>query len=134
MRENYTLTRLYIDASLFVGADINVPKEQVHYLVNVLRKHTGDHVRVVNGRDGEWRGEIIEAGGFTASGRISAFSGDPEKLVENAYLACLTRRPTAEESEHFAKQFAEANEKQRPRIVEDLYWILFNSPEFAWNH
>jgi len=61
MRENYTLPRLYVEADLSPGKDIALPKEQAHYLINVLRKHEGDHIRVFNGRDGEWRAEIRSA-------------------------------------------------------------------------
>ena len=35
-----------------------MPKEQAHYLGNVLRKREGDEVRLFNGQDGEWRAEI----------------------------------------------------------------------------
>lgn len=59
MRENYTLARLYVDASLIAGADIILSKTQIHYLTNVLRLKSGDSVRVFNGQDGEWRGEIV---------------------------------------------------------------------------
>lgn len=31
-----------------------MPKEQAHYLKNVLRKTEGEYVRLFNGRDGEW--------------------------------------------------------------------------------
>jgi len=61
MRENYTLIRLYIDAALSGGAVIELPKEQRHYLLNVLRKKNGDALRVFNGQDGEWRAQISEA-------------------------------------------------------------------------
>jgi len=58
MRENYTLTRLYLGASLREGETIELPREQAHYLGNVLRKDVGDAVRVFNGENGEWRAEI----------------------------------------------------------------------------
>jgi len=61
MRENYTLIRLYIDAALSGGTVIELPKEQRHYLLNVLRKKNGDALRVFNGQDGEWRAQISEA-------------------------------------------------------------------------
>ncbi len=60
MRENYTLTRLYIDVPLFEGAQIDLPKDQIHYLANVLRMKEGGSLRVFNGRDGEWRADISE--------------------------------------------------------------------------
>ena len=60
MRENYTLTRLFISSPLTQGAAIALTKEQAHYLGTVLRKSTGDSLRVFNGESGEWRAEIIE--------------------------------------------------------------------------
>lgn len=58
MRENYTLTRLYVNETLSEGETIALPKEQAHYLGNVLRKGEGDAVRIFNGVDGEWKAEI----------------------------------------------------------------------------
>lgn len=58
MRENYTLPRLYVDTTLTAGGEINLSKDQLHYLGNVLRKTQGDDLRVFNGADGEWRAKI----------------------------------------------------------------------------
>ena len=58
MRENYTLTRLYIEEALSQGAAIELPSDQGRYLGTVLRKSAGDEVRVFNGQDGEWRAQI----------------------------------------------------------------------------
>ena len=46
--------RLYTELDLMQGGVIELPKEQAHYLKNVLRKSEGDPVRLFNGRDGEW--------------------------------------------------------------------------------
>lgn len=58
MRENYSLPRLYVPDDLTSDAHIDLPKEQAHYLLNVIRKKTGDFVRIFNGTAGEWRAEI----------------------------------------------------------------------------
>lgn len=58
MRENYTLTRLYVAEAFSEGADISLAEKHVHYLANVLRKKEGDTVRVFNSRDGEWLASI----------------------------------------------------------------------------
>ena len=60
MRENYTLTRIYMDAPLEAGARFELPREQAHYLVNVLRLDVTDELRVFNGRDGEWRARVSD--------------------------------------------------------------------------
>jgi len=60
MRENYTLTRLYIETALTQGADVSLSKEQAHYLGTVLRKSESDDLRLFNGSSGEWRAEITQ--------------------------------------------------------------------------
>ena len=41
---------------------------------------------------------------------------------------------TPEEQAHFVNQLHDVSAQQRVKILEDLYWSLFNSPEFSWNH
>lgn len=68
-----------------------------------------------------------------ASSRIAKLSPDDPKAIEVAYLAVLTRRPTPEEEQHFEKRLA-ASDRTKAQALEDLYWTLLNSTEFAWNH
>jgi 16S rRNA (uracil1498-N3)-methyltransferase len=56
------LQRLYVEAPLAAGAAIAATAEQANYLLNVLRLKEGGEVLVFNGRDGEWRARITEAG------------------------------------------------------------------------
>jgi hypothetical protein len=70
---------------------------------------------------------------LSAVNRIDSLSSTNEKRVETAYLVCLTRRPTAEESAHFVSLMTD-NRFERGQITEDMYWVLFNSTEFSWNH
>jgi len=56
-----TTPRLFVDAPLSEGADIALPREQAHYLINVMRRETGAPVRVFNGKDGEWQAVVTEA-------------------------------------------------------------------------
>lgn len=60
MRENYTLTRLFIKTRLTPDSSVTLTKEQAHYLGTVLRRSAGDSLRVFNGESGEWRAEIVE--------------------------------------------------------------------------
>ncbi len=104
--------------------------------------------------NGRFSSELSKAELLTAAGQIIAFSPDDESIVENSYLACLARRPSDEERTCFldllqaASKANTATEKldaaaadsrtspkpTREQIVQDLFWILFNSPEFSWNH
>lgn len=55
-------TRLYVDQPLGEGNHVSLTREQAHYLFGVMRMSVGGAVALFNGSDGEWRGEIIEAG------------------------------------------------------------------------
>src|SRR5262245_61355850 len=71
---------------------------------------------------------------ISASTRIASLTNRPEKQVEAAYLTILTRRPSAEETQHFVTRFNDREERNRQQALEDLYWSLVNSTEFSWNH
>jgi 16S rRNA (uracil1498-N3)-methyltransferase len=49
-----TSPRLYVTAALREGAMIEATPRQAHYLGTVLRRGSGDVVRLFNGSDGEW--------------------------------------------------------------------------------
>jgi len=59
-RYDFTAQRLFVDAVLSNGADIRIEAEAANYLLNVLRLAEGADVLVFNGRDGEWRAEIVD--------------------------------------------------------------------------
>lgn len=56
------LQRLFVKSSMQAGADIALSPEQAHYLGNVLRLNSGDHVLVFNGVDGEWCARLVSVG------------------------------------------------------------------------
>jgi len=74
--------------------------------------------------------ELIKGNPLNASGRIAAFASSDERCLETCYLVCLTRRPTDAERDHFLPQLRGTNGNQRRKVVEDIFWSLFNSPEF----
>ena len=88
--------------------------------------------------NGQLARELSEATPLSASGRVSMLRLPAEQTVETAYLVCLTRRPTPEEKAFFAAAIEEAAEADatdqdvRSHAIEDLFWTLFNSPEFSW--
>ena len=114
--------------------------------------------------NGRFSRELSKADGFSAAAQITSYSQDPATLVENCFLTCLTRRPSASELTFFTSQFhklsqgetevnldanasdapadaaddndqqAEREQANRRQRVQDLFWTLFNSPEFSWNH
>ncbi len=60
-RADFLSTRLYVEAPLAAGAEIEATRDQANYLLNVLRKRAGDGLLVFNGRDGEWRAVVSDA-------------------------------------------------------------------------
>lgn len=71
---------------------------------------------------------------INASWRVAALAPDDDRAVEAAYLTVLTRRPTPDERGHFTARLAGTTNDARHHAVEDLFWTLLNSTEFAWNH
>jgi 16S rRNA (uracil1498-N3)-methyltransferase len=57
-----TAPRLFVAAALREGIRIEASPEQAHYLGTVLRRVTGDVVRLFNGTDGEWEATLSLAG------------------------------------------------------------------------
>jgi hypothetical protein len=82
---------------------------------------------------GNYTRQYSNASLLAAPGRIAVMSSDPSTCLDNCYLACLSRRPTPEEQTHFLPQLS-GNLNRRANAVEDIYWTLFNSAEFCWNH
>jgi hypothetical protein len=54
------------------------------------------------------------------------------KLIEELYLAALSRFPTDEETKVARSSLARAEDRQKE--AEDLLWALLNSKEFLFNH
>lgn len=50
--------RLFVDAPLHVGAELDATAAQAHYLGAVMRRSVGDSVQIFNGLDGEWQARI----------------------------------------------------------------------------
>src|SRR5262249_37749603 len=61
-RYDFRSPRLYVDSPLGAGANVALDAAQAHYLHNGLRLKSGDAVLLFNGRDGEWRARIANAG------------------------------------------------------------------------
>jgi hypothetical protein len=71
---------------------------------------------------------------MNASTRIAVLAPNDEIAVETAMLAVLTRRPTPEEQSYFSTRLAGLTSNKRTNRLEDFYWTLVNTTEFAWNH
>ena len=71
---------------------------------------------------------------FSAAGRIAGMSVNDDACLDSCFLVCLTRHPTAEERSLLVKQLEGLKGNKRTDVVEDLFWSLFNSPEFCWEY
>jgi hypothetical protein len=98
---------------------------------NELDERAGTLPQALLRMNGELGNSLLGANPLTASGRIAVASGSDEKCLETCFLVCFTRRPTSEEKNLLQLQL---KGKQRQQAVEDIYWSLFNSLEFSWNH
>ncbi|MDZ4088256.1 MAG: 16S rRNA (uracil(1498)-N(3))-methyltransferase [Tabrizicola sp.] len=54
--------RLYVDQPLAPGQAVRLSPEQAHYLTGVMRLSAGAAILLFNGRDGEWRATLADAG------------------------------------------------------------------------
>ena len=103
---------------------------------NELEERAGTIPQALLRMNGQLSTELSKAEFLTSTGRIANMASNDEKCLETIYLVCLTRRPVQVEREYFSAQFNEVKGKdnRRTQVIEDIFWTLFNSPEFSWNH
>ncbi len=133
-----------------------------------LLQHAGTIPQALLRMNGRFTNDLTKVDTFTAPSQIMQFSKDDTAIIENCFLACLSRRPDTEELSFFLKKLAgeksaesngesaedgttaheeisEGNNSSdetesgiarlsREELIQDLYWTLFNTPEFSWNH
>lgn len=72
-----------------------------------------------------------------AGGRADRLAQDKNKtddqVVEELFLWCLGRKPSAVELEATRNHFAKVGPEQRKRAVENILWALINTKEFVFN-
>jgi hypothetical protein len=107
---------------------------------NELEERSGTIAQALLRMNGKLAAEALKADPLSSVGRIAGFAGTNQTCLETCYLVALSRRPTKEESDYFVRQLACA-EKDKDKekdayahAVEDVFWSLYNSPEFSWNH
>ncbi len=99
--------------------------------VDELQDWSGTISQALLRMNGEFSRELTSLNPFGSPGRIAATGSTSQKKIETIYLSCLTRYPTENERKFFLNRFEEDEPDQ---AIEDLFWTLFNSPEFSWNH
>ncbi len=105
-----------------------------------LLQQTGTIPQALLRMNGKFTRELTKSELLSSVGLILSYSKTNEAVIDNCFLACLTRLPNSEERQEFLGGIAgntttkDNNERSRQRAIEDLFWTLFNSPEFSWNH
>lgn len=56
------MIRLYVEGDLFSGNRLLLSQSQHHYLIHVMRRHTGDGIAVFNGQQGLWEAVLDHDG------------------------------------------------------------------------
>ncbi|MCE9562109.1 MAG: DUF1549 domain-containing protein, partial [Planctomycetes bacterium] len=56
----------------------------------------------------------------------------PEQIIEELFLRTVTRKPTPKEMANLSKALAE--EPNKVKVLEDIFWALLNTREFLFNH
>ncbi|MFO0942597.1 MAG: DUF1553 domain-containing protein [Pirellulales bacterium] len=69
-----------------------------------------------------------------AATRIARFIKDDKKAIETIFLSVFGRIPSGAEMDSMCRVLAEKYGGDRVRAVNDIYWAMLNSTEFAWNH
>ena len=82
--------------------------------------------------------------GATVNDKLSAKAGrvtqllatdpPPAQIIDDAYLLCLSRPPTAEQRKKFEELLKAVKPEEKRQAVEDLYWSLLTSREFLFQH
>ncbi len=67
-------------------------------------------------------------------GELAAHPGGAPAVLDEAFLLCLSRAPTAAERAHFEPLLAQTPPQEKRAAVEDLFWALLTSREFLFQH
>jgi 16S rRNA (uracil1498-N3)-methyltransferase len=85
MRDSRT-PRLYVEAGLGFGEEVELAPAQAHYLRNVLRLGTGDWLALFNSRDGEWLCRLTESAKRGCRATCNEKVAEPELPPDIDYL------------------------------------------------
>ena len=89
-------------------------------------------VQVLHISNGDSLNDKLQAKGNWIEKLLAANTPD-DKLIENVYLAALSRFPTEDEKQKLSAALVEPGQDKR-QLVEDLFWSVLSSREFLFNH
>jgi hypothetical protein len=96
------------------------------------RSNEPSMTQVLHLYNGETVNKKLQSAGSAAEKATS--EADNAGIVEDLYLAALSRLPTDEEKQKLTGELAAAPAEERRQAIEDLYWSVLTSREFLFNH
>jgi len=90
-------------------------------------------VQVLHISNGDTINQKLSAKGNRLEALLAANTPN-DKIVEEAYLAALSRFPTDGERQKLLAALDATPAEERRAAIEDLYWSIFSSKEFLFNH
>ncbi len=87
--------------------------------------------QALNMLNGRTSNDKITRGGLVA--RLLKEKKTPQQVVEEIYIRCLSRKPTAKEQKQINKVLEE-EKKDIQKTLEDVFWAILNTREFMFNH
>ena len=84
--------RLFVDASLDVGATVTLDGPQAHYLARVMRLAEGDAVLLCDNRTGEWAAQVSHAGKREVTLAIAGLLRPREDVPDFTLCAALLKK------------------------------------------
>ena len=72
----------------------------------------------------------IENGGLVK--KLLKQGKTPDEIIEELYLRCFSRKPTADESSKLKAYLTDGAKPER--VLNDVFWSLLNAKEFVFNH
>ncbi|UWI83303.1 16S rRNA (uracil(1498)-N(3))-methyltransferase [Wolbachia endosymbiont of Howardula sp.] len=88
-------TRLYIQQNLSQGLNIELNRQQSHYISNVIHLVKHNYILLFNGQDGEWLGEIIHISSHKLVSISLKHNTQPQYEEKKIYLYCAIVKNTA---------------------------------------
>jgi hypothetical protein len=129
----FTRFTRFISESDFLKQYGEIPEDE-------LLQQTGTIPQALLRMNGKFTRDLTKSQLLSSVGLILLYSKSEDAIIDNCFLACLTRLRTTEERHELIDSLTgsaaeEGNaENAKRRAIEDLFWTLFNSPEFSWNH
>ncbi len=90
-------------------------------------------VQVLHISNGDTINQKLEAKGNRIE-QLLAANMTNEQIIEEAYLAALSRFPTDAERAKLLTALSDSQEANKRLLIEDLYWSILSSKEFLFNH